>query len=457
MVFMRVLMAVHQFENPSAGGTEVYTGALARELARSHEVGILYPVRVPAQAAQLERTYQADVAHYRLHAPPPQDGFSDNWRGERYRTLIVRALEVFAPDVVHIQHLSGMGVALLEEARKRAARIVMTIPDYWAFCPRGQMIRDDLQNCRAPDEVRCAACAFGAPSVRSLRMGLRARLGPLGRVLRPEGLGTARTDTWLARAGAAVAPAGFAPIAPAREKIAERLEGLQAALAHIDLFIAPSQAIGCAYAGLGVPARKIRHLDYGFEDLQISPARERAPGEPLRLGFLGTLIPSKGLHVVADALRQLDPGRVQLHIWGEFVNYHGDESYRGELTRRLEGADYENHGAVAHEKIPEALSQVDALVVPSLWRENSPLVIHEAMQAGLPVVAARVGGIPELVREGRTGFLYKATDAAELADKLRLLAGGYEFPRRESWRLFVENIREHTRRVQAFYTEGAQW
>ena len=90
-----------------------------------------------------------------------------------------------------------------------------------------------------------------------------------------------------------------------------------------------------------------------------------------------------------------------------------------ELTRRLWGLAHENHGPIAHERVAEALSQVDALVVPSLWRENSPLVIHEAMLAGLPVVASRVGGIPELVRDGDTGFLYKASDPAELAGDYR--------------------------------------
>ncbi|MCB0221082.1 MAG: glycosyltransferase [Chrysiogenetes bacterium] len=454
---MRVLLAVHQFENPSAGGTEVYTRALAAQLAARNEVAVLFPAGAFADTPVLEQTRAGELTHYRLHGPAPADGFYDNWSGARFRKLIARAIALFKPDVVHVQHLSGMGVALLEEAKNFGARIVMTIPDYWAFCPRGQMIRDDLQNCERPDEARCSACAFGAPVLRAARSRLRSALGPLGRVLPEDGLASARNMTWLARAGAAIAPAGFAPIAPAREKIAERLEALSRAIDLIDLFIAPSQAIGRAYARLGVAPSKIRHLDYGFEELRLEERHVRAVTEPLRLGFLGTLIPSKGLHVVADALRLLRPGQVELHIWGEFVSYHGDESYRAELTRRLWGLAHENHGPIAHERVAEALSQVDALVVPSLWRENSPLVIHEAMQAGLPVVASRVGGIPELVRDGDTGFLYKASDPAELAEKLRILSSGYEFPHRENWTHLVESISDHARRVEALYLEGAQW
>ena len=157
---MRILLAIHQFENPSAGGTEVYARALAARLAERHEVAILYPLAATASAPAIERTRDGDVRHYRLKAPAAADSFEDNWTGERLRPLIAEALEEFSPDIVHVQHLSGLGVAFLEEARVRASRIVMTFADYWLFCPRGQMIRDDLQTCLAPEEGRCAACAL---------------------------------------------------------------------------------------------------------------------------------------------------------------------------------------------------------------------------------------------------------------------------------------------------------
>ena len=62
---------------------------------------------------------------------------------------------------------------------------------------------------------------------------------------------------------------------------------------------------------------------------------------------------------------------------------------------------------------------IDLLVVPSLWAENSPLVIHEAFLHGTPVLASDIGGIPELVRRGVSGELFRAGDARDLAVKLR--------------------------------------
>jgi glycosyltransferase involved in cell wall biosynthesis len=64
-------------------------------------------------------------------------------------------------------------------------------------------------------------------------------------------------------------------------------------------------------------------------------------------------------------------------------------------------------------------SRFDLLVVPSLWPENSPLVIHEAFLAGVPVVASRIGGIPELVADGVNGVLYDPASPAALAGALR--------------------------------------
>src|SRR5207244_1671153 len=78
-------------------------------------------------------------------------------------------------------------------------------------------------------------------------------------------------------------------------------------------------------------------------------------------------------------------------------------------------------GAFDRESVADVYSQIDVLVVPSLWLENSPLVIHEAFMAGVPVVGARLGGIADLVEDGRTGLLYDSASPVELMYALRSL------------------------------------
>src|SRR5262249_26824311 len=70
-------------------------------------------------------------------------------------------------------------------------------------------------------------------------------------------------------------------------------------------------------------------------------------------------------------------------------------------------------GPLPHHRIPEALESIDVLVVPSVWPENSPLVIREAFLAGIPVIASRIGGIPEIVHDGRDGLLFGPGNVTE--------------------------------------------
>src|SRR5439155_9349363 len=99
----------------------------------------------------------------------------------------------------------------------------------------------------------------------------------------------------------------------------------------------------------------------------------------------------------------------------------GDDSYRQRLAPLVNQDGVRARGAIAHDQVPHALASIDVLVVPSIWPENSPLVIQEAFLAGVPVIASRIGGIPEVVRDGRNGLLFRAGDAADLARSLTRL------------------------------------
>src|SRR5439155_15491353 len=101
-----------------------------------------------------------------------------------------------------------------------------------------------------------------------------------------------------------------------------------------------------------------------------------------------------------------------------------------------------------HEQTSAVYGQMDVLVVPSLWLENSPLVIHEAFMAGVPVVGARMGGIAELVRDGENGLLYEATSAAELAAALSTLV---DRPER------LEHFRRNLPAVKSIAQDAVEW
>ena len=143
---------------------------------------------------------------------------------------------------------------------------------------------------------------------------------------------------------------------------------------------------------------------------------EGRPSRPVRIGFVGTLVWHKGLHVLLEAARELPAGAYEIEVWGALDTF---PDYTASLRAMARGLPVRFCGAFHSGQGAEVYRRFDLLVVPSLWPENSPLVIHEAFMAGVPVVAARVGGIPELVADGVNGALYDAASPAALAETLR--------------------------------------
>jgi glycosyltransferase involved in cell wall biosynthesis len=78
-------------------------------------------------------------------------------------------------------------------------------------------------------------------------------------------------------------------------------------------------------------------------------------------------------------------------------------------------------GRFENGRVAEVMSGIDVLIVPSIWPENAPLVIQEAFMARVPVIASRVGGIPELVRHGENGLLVETGNPADLQAKMEYL------------------------------------
>jgi glycosyltransferase involved in cell wall biosynthesis len=119
----------------------------------------------------------------------------------------------------------------------------------------------------------------------------------------------------------------------------------------------------------------------------------------------------KGAHVLLEAVRALDTSAYELKVFG---NPDVFPDYTAGLRTQAAGLPVRFMGAFDRDRTAEVYAQIDVLVVPSLWLENSPLVIHEAFMAGVPVVGARIGGIAHLVEDGRTGLLYDPSSAVEL-------------------------------------------
>lgn len=136
------------------------------------------------------------------------------------------------------------------------------------------------------------------------------------------------------------------------------------------------------------------------------PSRQTAEDAPLRFGFLGRLHPSKGIESLVKAFVTLPVGMAELWIGGQ-----GDEDYEALLKSHSAGRDgVQWLGFVKPEIL---LAAVDVMVIPSLWHDTAPLTALEAQAWGLPVIAARRGGLPELVPHS-VGWLFEPDEQGSL-------------------------------------------
>jgi len=139
-------------------------------------------------------------------------------------------------------------------------------------------------------------------------------------------------------------------------------------------------------------------------------------GDGPRLVFVGRLTAIKGVRVLLDALAQARLPAAELTLVGD-----GDERAALEAEARRLGLTARFLGYRAQAEVAAELARADALVLPS-FAEGVPVVLMEAMAAGRPVIATRVGGVAELVEDGASGFLVAPGDAAGLAGALARLA-----------------------------------
>jgi glycosyltransferase involved in cell wall biosynthesis len=222
---------------------------------------------------------------------------------------------------------------------------------------------------------------------------------------------------WISRTPVLSRQPGFLGAAVDVEK---RQALLSQRLPYITHLISPSQYVAdqCRMDGLTGEILLSRHgmkLDW-LENYQRTPA---PPGQ-IRLGYLGQINALKGVDVL-----------IREYIGGDFgdgmtLTLHGrlDQSpgYAAHVQEMAEGNPHIRFaGPYLHPQLGQLMSEIDALVVPSVWPENAPLVVQEAFAAKIPVIASNMGGLPEFVHHGENGLLFDPHQEGSLLAQLRRL------------------------------------
>jgi glycosyltransferase involved in cell wall biosynthesis len=238
---------------------------------------------------------------------------------------------------------------------------------------------------------------------RLTRLGLGTALVRASRLLR-------RTAPALADAATRAVDVGGVDAAGIRRRLAYARHVFDT----IDLFVAPSPSVGSEFVRLGIDPRRIEVSDYGFVHSLPEAAPRPDANRPIRIGFVGTLVWHKGAHVLIEAARLLR-GSFEIHLHGDTGVF---PDYVSGLRHAAAGLPVTLHGGFERDSVPRIYGGLDVLVVPSLWPENSPLVIHEAFMHHVAVVGSRIGGIAGLITDGVNGLLADPFSAESLAAAL---------------------------------------
>jgi glycosyltransferase involved in cell wall biosynthesis len=325
-------------------------------------------------------------------------------------------LERERPDLVHLHHLWGWSAGLPARARRAGVPVLMHLHDHWLACPSGgQRFHPDGQICEILDRSRCDDCyaRFRSREGRLERLAMRAARH-LPRPLPPD---------LLHRGFAGLPPQARGLLKRINERPADaavttadgaaqrRWDILRRALDRVDRFVSPSRDLAERMDPLGIARSRITVVPNGtsLEAAASTPPGVADPARPLELLFLGTPVPHKGAHVVAEAVAGLrGAARLTIHGHEPAVSY----------APKLAMPHVELAGPVPRESVAAAIDRADLLCLPSLWPENAPLVLLEARARGRAVLASDLGG----VAESACGRLLTAGDVEEWRGAIEGLA-----------------------------------
>ena len=160
---------------------------------------------------------------------------------------------------------------------------------------------------------------------------------------------------------------------------------------------------------------KVKRIGYGVNYSRIRRNHKQyRKGDKLTFLFAGTFIRHKGPHLLAEAFKMV-AGEAELRM-------HGSGPYEHLLNRSAkEDVRIKLPGVFSPTEIGEVLSQIDVVVVPSIWYENTPIILLEALAANVPAIVTDLYGMTEVLDDGVNGRTFPIGDVAQLCNVMQSL------------------------------------
>lgn len=368
---MRILFVLHYFLPKNHGGVETYTYRLAQQMRLlGHQVTVLYRVGSDEEDGfRFEESELDGLRVIELHCKP-QQRLLERVSSPDLDAIFGAFLSREGFDVVHFQHFLSLSYSLLDVTRAAGVRVCVTLHDFHSLCQRIHMfIAERSVACSGPESAeKCVRCMAGNAFdtyATDLRQNLINEFGVL--------------------------------IERSKRSILE----------NADLITTPSGFMASVLTRYGFPPHRLSVVPLGIESVGVKSERENGTG--IVFGFAANIHNVKGFITLVEAFKRVS-GPAALHIHGG-----GQPADVQKLLEIIYG-DQRIHyyGRYLPSDLSEIFSRIDVLVQPSVT-ESFGLAIREAMSAGIPVIASRVGALPEAIVHLRNGVLFESGKVEELA------------------------------------------
>lgn len=368
---LQVLIIVHNFPPHWYAGVEIYSYHLASTLIRQGiDVSVLYPLdRRGLFQPVVEETSFDGITVFKLlgdHSAPEHANLSGQIANKAEEQVFLEFLQNRHFDVIHFHHTVGMPFSFIKIAQQTGHKVCLTLHDFWFLCVGNHLYDTTVKApCNGPERPEhCVEC-FIAKTSQTLTMNDRQIF-----------------EKWI------------------RFRIYHAVK----VIGSFDCIVSPSRYLADVFERFGV-SKQIEVSPLGL--LPIRPST-RTPAGPVVFGFLGNIHDLKNVYLLADVFREVQ-GEARLVYYGSGSRHHIDK-----LIENIKGDDRIIYrGSYSPAQLADIFNMIDIVVIPSMT-ESYSLVAREALNAGIPVIASRVGGIPEVVSHLLNGILFSPTDRNEL-------------------------------------------
>ena len=371
---MKICLVTNLYEPYSTGGADIYVKWLAQALMQhGHQPFVVTTCPARESFPKFSKEVIDGIPVYRFYPLNIYWGYQaqrkplflkpfwhtiELWNPHVY-SVFRNILSKESPDVVHINNMGGFSNAIFWAAKNKRCRLIYTLHDYLSVCPKSILLRKSFELCSEPHLL----CKFYQMIKR-----------------------------WNLRK-------------------------------TVDMVISPSQFLIEMHRKHGLLSRNRyavipQGVEITSEDIkQVNKARGNYHSNGnINILYVGRVEEYKGVAVLARAFRRANRDNLCLHIAGS-----------GDFMKNMQAEfkDCDNlrfYGWVSGAEKEKLLLSSDVCVLPSTWYDNAPLVIFEAYKYGLPVIGSRIGGIPEMIKQDETGFLFEPGDDQGLAALLQSLS-----------------------------------